>query len=215
VKTLKQRIVVTAVLLAVASPLVLVLHYSAPAPADIGPLKQRIPKVIGAWAMESEHGPTEEETRILETDAILTRTYVHTDGRRADLSVIFARDNRRVAHPPEICYKGSGWEVMGRAVAELQVEGETFRANQRLLIRGGHRLLVLYWYKAGANYTANYWWMQCLIIKSHVLNRQSSSALIRVSAPSSSAAEDKDVVQTLREFATIAIPPVTQAIEGS
>ena len=179
---------------------------------DIGVL-EIIPRTIGPWNVVSERGPSEKEKEILETDAILTRTYSRGTPLQCELSVVFARDNRRVAHPPEICYKGSGWTVEKRSVVGFPVAGKPFRANRLLLLRGTARMLVLYWYKAGPHATENYLNMQWHIVASHFTRRGSSSALCRVSALSPGPDDDHATVATLREFAALAIPAVDQAIE--
>ncbi|MFP4058368.1 MAG: exosortase C-terminal domain/associated protein EpsI [Candidatus Brocadiia bacterium] len=215
-KRLRTRYFVAMGAMALLAPLALYLQYDVPPPASVEPLRAAIPRVIDGWTMVDERGPTEDEKRILETDAILTRTYRRSGGgetARADLSVVFAKDNRRVAHPPEICYKGSGWSIESKSLVHFPVRGQPFEANRLLLVRGGHRLLVLYWYRAGPAYTANYLRMQWLIVKSHLLSRASNSALVRVSALSPAAEEDDEVTALLKDFAAVAIPEVTAAFQ--
>ena len=213
--TLKKRYVVAIVALAAATPLALYLQYDVPPGQSLEQLKEKIPTAIGPWVMIAERGPTDDERRILETDAILTRTYAAGAGSPCDLSIVFSKDNRRVAHPPEICYKGSGWSVEENEVIQFPVEGfaRPFEANRLLLLQGGQRLHVLYWFKAGPAYSASYLRMQWNIIKAHFTHRGSSSALIRVSATCQSPDEDAQVLRTLRGFAALAIPAVTAAME--
>lgn len=211
-KTFKQRCVIAIILMALAAPAALYFQFDVPPPASADAL-EAIPRTIGPWKVISERGPSEAEVKILETDAILTRTYSRGDPPQCDLSVVFARDNRRVAHPPEICYKGSGWNVEKREVVEFPVDEQPFHANRLLLIRGNARLLVLYWYKAGPACTENYLKMQWTIIKTHFTRRGSSSALCRVSAMSPAADQDAAVIETLRGFAGLAIPAVNAAID--
>ena len=211
-RTLKSRYIVAIVAMALVAPIALYFQFDVP-PAASADVFKAVPHQIGPWAMVSERGPSEDERRILETDAIMTRTYSKGETTQCDLSTVFARDNRRVAHPPEICYKGSGWAVESRSVEQFPVEGEPFRTNRLLLLRGQVRLLVLYWYKAGPTCTENYLKMQWNIIKTHFSRRGSSSALIRVSAVSPSPNDDEKTVATLREFAALAIPAINKAID--
>ena len=210
--TLKSRCIIAIVAMAIVAPVALYLQFDVP-PASSADVFGAVPRQIGPWFMVSEREPSEDERRILETDAIMTRTYSKGETTQCDLSTVFARDNRRVAHPPEICYKGSGWTVEKKQIEEFPVEGKPFRTNRLLLLRGNVRLLVLYWYKAGPTCTENYLKMQWNILKTHFTRRGSSSALIRVSAVSPSPSEDEKVVATLREFAACAIPAVNNAIE--
>jgi len=212
VHTFKSRCIIAIVAMVIVAPVALYFQFDVPTSTSSDVFKA-VPRQFGSWAMVSERGPSEDERRILETDAIMTRTYSTGGAIQCDLSTVFARDNRRVAHPPEICYKGSGWTVERRTIEEFPVEGQPFRTNRLLLLRGEVRLLVLYWYKAGPTSTENYLKMQWNIVKTHFTRRGSSSALIRVSAVSSSPNDDEKVVATLREFASLAIPAVNKAID--
>lgn len=213
--TLRRRYLLVIVALALASPLALYLQYDVPAAQGLEELKRKVPTQMGDWCMVpgAERGPTEDEKRILETDAVLTRTYTRGSGPQCDLSITFSRDNRRVAHPPEICYKGGGWSVEANELVSFLVEGRAFYANRLLLFRGGTRLHVLYWFRAGQADSASYLRMQWNIIKLQFTRRGSSSALLRVSAISSSPDEDRAVLAALRDFAAAVIPAVSKAVE--
>jgi EpsI family protein len=211
-QTLRQRCTVAIVAMAVVAPLAIFFQYNVPAPADLGLLRDHVPQAIGPWTMSDEREPSEKEVEILETKAILTRTYTRGTKPDVDFSIVYAPNNRRVAHPPEICYKGSGWSVENSTVVQFPVEGKPFKANRLLLLRGGKRLLVLYWYKAGADYFASYLKMQWATIWYQMTLRSSSSALIRVSAESSGPDEDAEIFATLEEFAALALPAVTPAL---
>jgi len=213
VHTLKQRYVVAIVAMAIVAPLALYLQFDVPPPSSIGPIQDAIPATLGEWHKVGEdREATEIEKKILETDAILNRSYSRGEPILCDLSVVFAQDNRRVAHPPEICYKGAGWTVESKQVVDVSVDGSPFPVNQLLLLRGEARQWVFYWYKAGPESSANYLRMQWSIIKSHFRKRGSSSALIRLSTVASSPDDDQAVLAALRQFATVAIPAVTAAV---
>jgi EpsI family protein len=211
-RTLKQRFIISTVAIAVVAPLALTLFYTAPESADAEPLKRLLPATLGSWTYLYDREPTPEEIRILETKAIITRTYGRGGDRTVDLSVTYAPDNRRVAHPPELCYKGGGWTVEDHAVLDVPLEDGALAVNRLLLIRGGHRLVLLYWFKAGPVYTEGYWHMQWLNIWNQLLNRRSSSALLRVSAMSPGPAEDDVTTDMLRQFAALALPHITRAV---
>jgi EpsI family protein len=212
-QTLKQRYTVAVVILAVVAPLAVFFQYNVPAPADLGQLRDRVPVAFGDWTMTAEREPSQQEIEILETEAILTRTFSRGSPPDVDLSVVYAPNNRRVAHPPEVCYKGSGWSVEHSEACSFEVEGgKPFQANRLLLLRSNKRLLVLYWYKAGSDYYASYLKMQWGIVWSQLTFRSSSSALIRVSAESSGPDEDARVYAVLEEFTARALPAITPAL---
>jgi len=199
--------------MAVVAPLALLLQFDVPPPASLEDIGPKVPQRIGEWVAIDERPPSKQEVEILETEAILTRTYSRGAPPDVDLSLVFAQDNRRVAHPPEICYKGAGWTVESNQVTEFPVEERSFYANRLLLVRGGKRMLVVYWFKAGPYYCASYLRMQWNIVRLHLTRRGSSSALVRVSAMSSGPEEDEQIVATLCEFAAVAIPAMRPALE--
>ena len=215
--TLKKRYAVGIVLLSVVTPLALLFQYNVPPPAELAVLSERIPKRIGSWYGGRDRPPNKKEVEILETEAILTRTYscATRQGPDVDFSVVYSENNRRVAHPPQICYKGSGWNVEEQELIELdglEVNGEPFRANRLLLTKGGTFLHVLYWFKGGTNYYADYLRMQWGIIWTQFRLRTSSSALLRVSIQTDGKDQDGLILDTLKQFTREAIPVVTEAI---
>jgi EpsI family protein len=131
-----------------------------------------IPLQIGEWRGE-ELGVDETTKEVLGTDDIIMRAYSRPTGEpgafdRVVLAVIFARGKRKVAHPPEQCYAGQGFEM-------LLIEPDTFETDQRpvnvqhLLISKGHAQQVIYWYKAGDLNTPNFLAMQFKVILSSLL----------------------------------------------
>lgn len=211
-KTLRQRYLFAIALLAIVAPLAVSLQMSVPPPGDIGLLRDRVPRQIGEWSATGDREPTPEEIEILETKAILSRTFARTGSPDVELSITYAPRNRRVAHPPELCYKGAGWSIEQSEVTALPGTDPPFKANRLLLLYGGRRRLVLYWYKAGPESYASYLRMQWRTIWNDLTFQGSSSALIRVSAQSPSRDDDERVCETLKQFAVIAVPPVTAAL---
>lgn len=219
--TLKKRYAVGIVLLSVVTPLALLFQYNVPPPAELAVLSRRIPKRIGSWYGGRDRPPSKKEIEILETEAILTRRYgcATRKGPDVDFSVVYSENNRRIAHPPQICYKGAGWNVEEQELIEfdgLVVNGEPFRANRLLLTKGGAKggtfLHVLYWFKGGPNYYADYLRMQWGIIWTQFRLRTSSSALLRVSVQTQDKEQDELILDTLKQFTREAIPVVTEAI---
>ncbi|NQT52173.1 EpsI family protein [bacterium] len=210
--SLKHRYRTAIWILAIVAPIAVFFQYNVPPPADLGVLRDRVPQTFGDWIMTAEHEPGPLEIEILETKAILTRSYSCGGETDVDLSIVYAANNRRVAHPPEICYKGSGWSVEGKSVSEFAVGGHPFRANRLLLRKSGRRLLVLYWYKAGPAYHASYLKMQWGTIWYQLTFRSSSSALLRASAQSAGPDDDSRVFALLEGFTALALPSISAAL---
>ena len=147
--------------------------------------------------------------RILETRDVVQRDYSSPrHGDPVQLAVVYSPDNRRVAHPPEVCYIAGGWEVTGKRVVEL----EGLPPMVRLVISyGRHKELVYYCYKSGPDFVANYYRQQINIIRNYMLGRPTASALIRFSTPipgGEEAAEGR-----LIEFTRAMMPVVRETLD--
>jgi EpsI family protein len=210
--TLKKRTVIAIAAMAVVAPLALFLQYSVPPTGEIGKLEDSLPRVIGDWAFLYDSKPTKKEIEILETKAILTRAFTRGGRDQVDLSITYAPENRRVAHPPELCYKGSGWSVEDKTQIDVPTPAGPFPVVRLLLIRGENRLVLLYWFKAGADYTAGYWHMQWLLIKDQFLNRKGSSALLRAGCTFTGPSNDERITEMLKGFIAEALPSITKAV---
>ncbi len=139
----------------------------------------RVPLVVGDW-FGRDLAVGEDVKRILETDDVIQRNYVNPvlSPVPVQLAVVFSADNRRVAHPPEVCYKAAGWEVNHKSTIEPQGLSPMIRL---ILADGGERELVLYCYKAGPELTANYLRQQFNLMTNQLFTGATSSVLIRLS----------------------------------
>jgi EpsI family protein len=141
---------------------------------------QNIPVRIGNWY--GRDIPMDERTYdILETRDAFIREYTGSAGEKATLTVVFARNNRRVAHPPEVCLAGGGWSRTDRDIHSIVVGSRTLGFNRIILQKGSEKQIVLYLYKAGSRLTPNYYSQQLNIIMNGMLRKDTSSALIRLS----------------------------------
>lgn len=140
------------------------------------------PKQIAGWLAE-EMLITEEEYAILETRNVFSRRYKSSTGDEVYLFIVYSENNRKVSHPPEICYTGGGATVAGRRRAQLKNEAArmTVDTNKLSLEFGNAQQIVHYWFKVGDTFTPNYWKQQILIAVKTFLGQPSSSALIRLS----------------------------------
>ena len=140
------------------------------------------PQQIGEWTSQ-ELTITEEEYAILETRNAFTRRYTHPEnGTQVDLLIVYSQNNRKVSHPPEICYTGSGATILRHDQAVLPVsETGGVTANRLVMDLNDREYLSYYWFKVGDSYTPNYWKQQILIALKTLTAKPASSALIRMS----------------------------------
>lgn len=165
---------------------------------------KKIPMAIGNW-----YGvdiPMSERTyEILETRDTFMREYTNQDSEKVLFTIVFAIDNRKVAHPPEVCFAGSGWSRTDRDVQEIIIDNQAMKVNRLVLEKDSVKQVVLYLYKASDMLTANYYTQQINVIFNKLFRRGSSSALIRIS----SYADGDNITSAMertRSFAGGAIP---------
>lgn len=163
-------------------------------------LKAReLPLELGAWAGR-EVTVEEYVYRILETRDVIERSYNDSaGGLPVHMAVVYSADNRRVAHPPELCYTGSGWEVNSKQYVNI----EGLPPMVRLVISHAHeKQLVLYCFKSGPDFIANYYKQQFNIVRNYFLRRSTASALVRFSidADKNEAESEKRLVDFTRQM---------------
>lgn len=142
------------------------------------------PKDIGPWTSK-ELTISEDEYAILETHNAFVREYSRLDGTKVYLFIVYSQNNRKVSHPPEVCYTGGGASILEKATDVVSVADQNLllEINRVSLETKLEKQLVFYFFKVGNSYTANYWKQQLLIAVKTLFGRPSSSALIRVSIP--------------------------------
>jgi len=168
------------------------------------------PKVLKTWTAK-EIKITDDEYDILETRNAFVRKYFTNEEREVYLFIVYSENNRKVSHPPEVCYAGSGVSIVNRVqdTVNTGTGSEKLAVNKLILEQGDTQQLLMYWFKVGNTYTASYWKQQLLIALKSFLGQPASSALIRIS----STIKNNDIVQArknLNDFAQLILPEVDQ-----
>jgi EpsI family protein len=166
----------------------------------------RFPKSLAGWESE-ELGITEEEYAILETRNAFARKYTNKEGKTAYLLIVYSQNNRKVSHPPEVCFMGSGLTILEKNLVNIPISTapHKIQANQLSAKQGKTQQLSYYWFKVGQTFTPNYWKQQFLIAFYTLTGHPASSAMIRVStlkdesSPASSG-------ETLNQFTQLISP---------
>lgn len=145
-------------------------------------LFDRFPSQLGDWK-GTEIELEEKIYQILETRNVLSRRYQNARGENVHLLLVGSYRDRRVAHPPEVCYTGSNYTILNESSGTLETHGEsipykTFLAQNKNLAEEEH---VLYVYKIGQKWTTNYYAQQIRFALDHLTRRGSHVLLIRLS----------------------------------
>jgi len=168
------------------------------------------PKDIGHWT-STEQKITDDEYAILETRNAFARKYTASTGEVVYLFIVYSKNNRKVSHPPEVCYIGSGYSVLDNMQASFKRpnSNEVIRTNRLVLEFGNSQQIAYYWFRVGNTYTSNYLKQQILIAWKTLIGRPSSSALIRISTDVIEA-DQKHAEEIVSEFARMILPYVEQ-----
>ena len=169
-------IIVTIILALVA---VIVLASYLPTRVDIA-LKTKVadfPMTIGQWK-GTELPLSDLDYKILETKNLFVRDYKNTAGQTVQLYVVYSEDNRKVSHPPEVCYMGAGVTIIDKSLIDLT---PTIKAMKMIVEGKDYRQMVVYTFKAGDTYTAQYTKQQWKVVIDHLFGKRTAGALIRFS----------------------------------
>ncbi len=154
------------------------------------------PKAFGEWT-SNEVQFTERDYKILETRNLFMRDYKDKKGDVINLYVVYSQDNRKVAHPPELCLMGGGMDITNKAPFQL---AENIKATRLTLERGDLRQLVVYWFKSGQLNTSDYVKQQFKVALGMTFGKSTSGALIRITAQIKNENE-KAAIDLIKRFA--------------
>ncbi|MFT5387101.1 MAG: EpsI family protein, partial [Candidatus Omnitrophota bacterium] len=141
----------------------------------------QFPATLGEWTSE-ELTITEEEYKILETRNVFARKYLTKTGKAVVLYIIYSQNNRKVSHPPELCYTGGGISILEKQYEPIKLPDGVLDVTKMLMEQREVQQYVYYWFKVGSSFTPNYWKQQAIIATKSLLGQPASSALVRVSA---------------------------------
>lgn len=169
------------------------------------------PKTVGEWTA-TEIPISDNDYEILETRNAFSRIYRSPGREEVMLFIVYSQSNRKVSHPPEICYTGGGATILNKTAARLDMgPGMTpIEANRFASEQGNYDQMTYYWFKVGTSFTASYSQQQILIALKTLLFQPSSSAMIRLST---AVADEKDTARadaTAAKFAKEILPLVKQ-----
>ena len=170
-------------LLGVLSFFPLALPTSSSMDTTLDPRFESIPLQIGEW-LGKDTPPDEDTYRILETKNILSRLYRNPSGETVDLLLVSSNKDRRVAHPPEVCYSSSHYTLTDSQERSTTVGGKKllvkeFTAQDQR--NANHQEKVLYLYKVGDQFTTNYYAQQFRFALDRFARKNSQVLLIRLS----------------------------------
>lgn len=171
------------------------------------------PKEIADW--KSQELPiTEKEYAVLETRNAFAREYVSPKGQKIILYIVYSESNRKVAHPPEICYTGGGSTLVNKGFANISVPGRSkpLTFNKLIMEQNSLSHIVYYLFKVNDSFTGNYWKQQALVALNNVSGNRSNSAMIRVSV-SQNKGSTEQAEKDIEEFIQMIYPRIISTLQ--
>lgn len=180
---LDKGFIVVAILFGILALFPLAMPTSFSIDQTLDPRFATIPYQIGAWAGKDLE-PDQKTYEILETKNILSRLYQNPNNESVHLLLVGSNKDRRVAHPPEVCYSSSHFDLTSSQLGEFEVLNQKIPVKQFIAVdqndprRKEH---VLYFYQVGKRFTANYYAQQLQFAVGALTKKESQILLIRLS----------------------------------
>jgi len=211
-----RLLIVAAVLLASAG---VIARASQAEPVPVRESFATFPLALGKWAGRPDPPFTQHVLDVLGVDDYMSRTYVSTDKRAANLYVGFYEKQREgdTIHSPLNCLPGAGWEPISKTRVTVHNQaGQPVEVNQLLIEKGIDHQLVLYWYQShGRTVASEYWGKTYLVLDALRMNR-TDGAMVRVIASVGDHIDEGQprAASIVREFAETVFPLLTRYLPG-
>jgi len=181
---LKLRYVTAILLLILTSAVVHSLQYRPSHDDESGLATLRtIPLKIGEW--QGEEYPLEEKVYdILETRAIIHRSFTTNSGRNVFLSIVHYHDTKVDFHGPEACLGANGLQLEKTTkTVTLHSNGRsiTFDLARMISSNTQGKTLIYYFYKTGRFVGSSYLMMRLNIAANKMIRNDTKGSLIRIS----------------------------------
>ena len=191
-----------------------------PRPAQQTGVVARVALELDGWRGE-EHALTKRHYDLLETRDVLLRSYVRGEDDVLACVAVAGPDGK-AAHPPEVCYRGLGYDVAEQRRIDVELGGRGRRIDRLRARQGTRDLLVWSWYRVGEVETAgwlNEWW---LALCARLAGRDERVALLRFSTVVRRGGEARDDAAAevaaearLRAFVEKFLPALDAALAGA
>jgi EpsI family protein len=151
---------------------------------------------------------------ILETRAIVHRSFNDRNGNNVFLSIVHYADTKVDFHAPESCIGGRGLQTIKTSkTITLHVDGveKSINVAQMITTRSNGKSLSYYFYKSGDFIGSNYIKMRLSIAANKLLNNDTRGSLIRIST-TLLPEKEKESETLLVHFLQDLFPYVNQAL---
>ncbi len=146
---------------------------------------QKIPMKIGKWRGHNL-SLNENVYEILETRAIIHRSFTTDNGGSVFLSIVHYNDTKVDFHAPESCIGGRGLKTQKTTKKLILLHGTRQRilyVAKMVTTRSKGQTLTYYFFKSGQFIGGNYIKMRLSIAANKIVKNDTRGSLIRISTP--------------------------------
>lgn len=151
------------------------------------------PSTAGDWKLAYVDRINEASVQELQADRLFSQTYARSGtGEMANLLVAWFQTQRgdKQPHSPKVCLPGSGWTPESTGDLLLPTSRGAISVNRYLVVNGGERLVVLYWYQTPRRAIAGEWASKFWLVADGLRFRRTDTSLVRVIAESAPGRDD-------------------------
>lgn len=144
----------------------------------------KFPEAFDGWKKVREDPIDEDTKKVLNFDGFISRGYVSPD-RKADAGLFVAwfqsqSSGLKQPHSPQVCLPGSGWVPQVTDDVALNTSLGTIRVNRYIVVNGGTRAVVLYWYQTPRRVIESEWAAKFWIVPDSLQDHRTDTALVRI-----------------------------------
>lgn len=190
--SMKVKYIIVSITIAITASFVAILKYdNTSIDNESFATLQGIPLRIDNW--EGRDFPLDEQVySILETRAIIHRSFISNSGENVFLSIVHYNDTKVDFHAPEACLGGRGLKTTKNTKTIKFFSGKNKRkidVAEIITTKQIGKTLTYYFFKSGNFLGSNYIKMRLCIAKNKLTNNDTRGSLIRISTNVSSSQE--------------------------
>jgi EpsI family protein len=143
-----------------------------------------IPATLGRY-LSHDQPLTAEEQRVVGMSSYLLRNFSRDSVRAFSVYVGYYDQQLqgKTIHSPKNCLPGAGWEPIAAGRETIATADGPATVNRYLLVNGGQRALVYYWYQGRGRVEADEYRVKLQLLLDSALRGRTEEALVRIVVP--------------------------------
>ena len=142
------------------------------------------PQQFDSWRQIDERRMGADQSRELNADDYISRTYVNDKGFPVLLFIAYyaSQRHRQTFHSPQNCLPGAGWIMSDHKLRRID-GSEANLINEYIIEKDDTKMIALYWYHGRGRVIASEYWGRFYTITDSIRPGRADGALVRVIAP--------------------------------